>query len=126
MVANRAVARAMATQLDRVNNDPEALKERIRQLEADIVLLKQRLENQRRLLAEERRIPGDEPDVQKVLQVNGRPIGTQADLARAMHTGQYNVSRWHRDHRLQVYTDAAGIEWFFLDQGKPPRKPSGQ
>jgi len=125
MVANRAVARAMGTQLDRVNNDPEALKERIRQLEYDIVLLKQRIENQRRLIADERAIPDDEPDVQKVLQVAGRAVGNQSALARSLHVGADRVSKWHAQGRLQCYTDAAGIEWFYLDQSRPPRKKRG-
>lgn len=126
MVVNRKVGAAMVATLDRVNENPERLKERLREALIEIDRLRAQVERQRQTIAAKHSLPGDEPDVQKVLQVSGRPVGNQSALARALHVGPDRVSKWHAQGRLQCYTDAAGIEFFFLDQGKPPRKRRGQ
>lgn len=126
MVVNRKIGAAMATALDRVNESPERLKERLREALIEIDRLRAQVERQRVTIAASHRLPDDEPDVQQVLQLQGRAIGNQSALARALNVGADRISKWHKECRLQVYTDASGIEWFFLDQGKPPRKRRSQ
>jgi hypothetical protein len=126
MVVNRKVGAAMVTALDRVNENPERLKERLREALLEIDRLRAQIERQRQTIAANHRLPDDEPDVQKILQIQGRAIGNQSALARALHVGPDRVSKWYKQGRLQVYTDASGIEWFFLDQVKPSRKRRGQ
>lgn len=120
------MARATVEQLDRVNESPEHLKQRIQEQQLIIDRLTAQIERQRRALEAFHRGQSDEPDVQKILQVDGRPIGNQSALARALGVGPDRVSKWHKQRRLQFYFDAAGIEWFYLDQGRPPRKTRGQ
>ena len=125
MVVNRKVGAAMVTALDRVNENPERLKERLREALIEIDRLRAQIERQRQTIASKHHLPDDEPDVQKVLQVAGRAVGNQSALARAIGCGADRISKWHKEGRLQCYTDAAGLEWFYLDQGRPSRKKRG-
>ena len=129
---NRAVGKAMAKAVTEYNESPEALKRRLEEantlidsLRSRVKQLSEQVERQRVTIASKHHLPDDEPDVQKVLQVQGRAVGNQASLARSMPAPADRISKWHKEGRLQCYTDAAGIEWFYLDQGRPSRKKRG-
>jgi len=129
---NRAVAAGYLAQVERANESPEALKRRLEEantliesLRSRVKQLSEQVERQRVTIASNHRLPDGEPDVQKVLQVAGRAVGNQAALARSMPAPADRISKWHKEGRLQCYTDASGIEWFYLDQARPSRKKRG-
>lgn len=124
-VITKRIGKAMATLVQEKNQNPARLLERLQEQQIEIDRLKAQIEHQRQTIAQYQHAQPDEPEVQKVLQHDGRPLGNQSALARALHIGADRVSKWHKQKRLQVFVDAVGIEWFYLDQGKPPRKRRG-
>lgn len=114
MTLTKAQGDAMAQAVKETNNDPAYLKQRVRELEEANAELRRLLREAREKLAESPSKP------QKVLQFNGRDVGTQSDLARRWQVKPYTVSR-KRD-QLEKITDADGKTWYYMDQPQPTRR----
>lgn len=106
------MGRALATQVRRVNNDPERLRERIAELEAQV-------ERQRAIIASYRR--EREPEAPPVGSMyNGRPIITALEAAQWKGVSKATVCRYlQTGHWQGVRVDNTGRWAVFTDQPLP-------
>lgn len=128
MVISRAIASAMAQQVDRVNDSPDSLKQRNRELEALVETLRTRIERQCQTIRDLQTVAhGEGIEVHEATgaRLNGRPVGNQSDFARKHGVKAYQVCRWCANHELQ-YIRRAGKYIVYLDQPCPAAKQPGR
>lgn len=127
-IVTRAVGLAMATQLERVNDSPERLKERIQEMQVEINRLREQIDRQRRTI-EDLRGTAPETAIEHHLASHdilaGRPVGNQSDFARMHNVPAYQVSRWCTAGDIQ-FQRRNGKYIVYLDQPCPPTKKRGR
>jgi hypothetical protein len=124
-----AIGRAMAEQVDRVNDKPAAgpdpeITAQIRALRAENAALLDRLADAQALIDDLKAQMDDAPRRPRATvraglldPASGRPVGTQSDFARVHKVGAWQVSRWISAGKL-----ATTGKYVYLDQPLPSRK----
>lgn len=111
--ANRA-AKSMAAQLDRVNNDPAKLREKIADLEETVARMREEL----KLLRSENLglretidlLPEDHPGIRHLANWDKRKIGNRPVLTIAEAARQAGCTYWTAYRSVTVYQDWSAIQ----------------
>jgi len=129
-IINKKIGQALAIGTKRANENPEHLKQRIADLEAQIAYLQKLLQEHQIELHPIGESVDSSTGWKQIgehhYSLNGREAGNQKLLALRLGVGQYAVSKWQRDHRLQTVITPDGCTSFWLDQPKPSRKKKEQ
>lgn len=116
---DRKIAAARVTQIDRVNNDPERLKERVDELTRQNEHLLEQLRAARRRIAELNERVDDLAGAgaaDAAVDTPGRPTLNAREAAYRKHVGYHTVCRYLRQGHWQGYKDDFGHWHVYADQ----------
>jgi hypothetical protein len=121
MITNK-VASAMATQVDRVNRDPDYLLELLEEAERKIQVLQRRLERAPSMIDDIP--PVAEHSIRDAVLYNGRPVLTVSQVAKKLGISYWKAYRIVQTGHWLYETNQSGHYMIYADQPLtiPPRK----